>query len=125
MNKTKLNYSIAFSDKRTKYETLKHDYDFHTGIDYQYYLTKDDVIYATKHLKDITADLLKVITAFEKRESNTKSLYYKGTAIYFTYTEKLYYLSYTFYSDYLISQTIKDLQSIGATDILINYGELD
>ena len=59
-----------------------------------------------------------------KKYSKT-SFYYIGTALYFTYKNAKYYISWTFYGDKLIQDAMKKLKELGATNIQIKYGELD
>lgn len=104
-------------NKRTDYEHQELDLDHN----YYWFMNSDiDYIYKEPKLKAFRE-------WFDKEEAKAKetSLYYKGTRLYFTFENKKYYVSWTFYSDELIDGAVKRLKELGAVNIQINYGELD
>lgn len=106
-------------NKRTDYEHLKLDND---GC--FYWIMNKDVEYYT--FKPNTYEIDKITTWFYQQEEEAKqfSLFYKGTALYFTFKGQKYYLSWTFTGNY-IHETAKKLREAGCTNIQINWGELD
>ena len=102
--------------KREDYEEMKRDIDWSI-----YWTTKKDVKYA-----GTCRDLIDLKNWWYEEESKIDdSPYYKGTSIYFTYKENKYYLNWVFYSWNLIKECVKRLKKLGATNIQINFGELD
>ena len=93
-----------------------------------YWFTNRDVKYwAYSEIKDNKAfkDAIEFHDKQQERLSK-KSLYYKGTRLYFTYNGKKYYASWTFYSDEYIIGLQKRLKAIeGVSNLQINWGELD
>lgn len=62
----------------------------------------------------------------QQEKLSKRSLFYKGTRLYFTYKAKKYYISWTFYSDAYIVGLQKRLKAIdGVSNMQINWGELD
>lgn len=106
-------------NNRTDYEHLELDND---GC-YYWFMNKDVEYYT---FKPNTYEIYKIREWFFEQENLARnhSLYYKGTALYFTFNEQKYYLSWTFYGDYII-ETAKKLKDAGCTNIQINWGELD
>ena len=101
-----------------KYEYLEQDYD---GSWFP--VVKDDVEY-------ICFSSPKVLQDFEywfegEEEVLQTSLYHKGTRLFFTYQGVKYRISWVFFAQRLIDNAIEELKKIGASDIMVNYGELD
>lgn len=104
--------------ERTVYEHLERDLD---GC-YYWFMNRDVGVDRFPPIEII--ELRKWFYEQQFKFKDT-SLYYKGTRLYFTYKNLKYYLSWVFYSQSLIDDTVARLRSLGATNIQINYGELD
>lgn len=104
--------------KREDYEHLERDLDGN-----YYWFTNRDVGTSRQQFEEISA--LRKWFRDEENKYKEKSLYYKGTRLYFTYKGVKDYLHWVFYGDKLIKDAIKRLQELGAENIQINYGELD
>lgn len=107
-------------NKREDYEHLQRDLD-----ENYYYSTNKDVNYID--YRTAPTIIIEFSKWFKQEELlyRETSLYYKGTALYFTYEDKKYYVSWTFYDRKLIKDAVKKLKEIGATNLQANYGELD
>lgn len=110
-------------NNRLDYEHLERDVE---GLDY--WVTNRDVKYWGFEEIRKNKDFKSLINFHDKQQlylSNV-SLFRKGTALYFTYNNKKYYISWTFYSDDYIIGMQKRLKAIkGVSNIQINFGELD
>ncbi len=106
---------------RLDYEHLERDND---GLNY--WFTNRDVE-TWWRIRDDKA-FADAIEWHDKKQSElaSHSLFYKGTALYFTYKDRKYYVSWPFYSDEYIIGLQKRLKKIeGVSNIQINFGELD
>ena len=106
-------------NKREDYEHLELDYDCNF-----YYIKNKEVKYISKNSPEKIREFEEWFENEEEKYSKT-SFYYKNTALYFTYKNAKYYISWTFYGDKLIQDAMKKLKELGATNIQIKYGELD
>lgn len=108
-------------NKREDYEHLEREVD---GS--YYWWINSDVVYLGV-LSDIDKSLNEITKYFYREELKAKdhSLYCKGTRLYFTYKGVKYHFSWVFYSKEFINETVRKLKLIGASNIQINYGELD
>lgn len=100
--------------KRNDYEHQELDSD---GC--YYWFTNSDVQHPYK--EPLLRDFL---TWWREHEQNT-GLYYKGTALYFTFNGVKYRVSWTFTAGVDFDTAISKLKSLGAENIQINWGELD
>lgn len=99
---------------RLLYEHLELDLDHN----YYWFMNKDvEPAYTNQKLSGL-------VDWWRKNEPNT-GLYHKGTALYFTFEEGKYRLSWVFYDRAFINTAIKKLKSLGALNIILNLGELD
>ena len=105
-------------NKRTDYEHLVPDLDGNS-----YWWTNNDVKYVLRGPQELK-DFAKWF--FEEEEKyREKSLYYKGTALYFTYNGEKYEIGWTFYGDDLLKQARQKLEALGCVNLQVNFGELD
>lgn len=106
-------------NERTDYEHLERDLD-----GFNYWFTNRDVKYigadAPKELKDFREWFY-----HEEEKYRETSLYYKGTALYFTYKGIKYEIHWTFYGSDLIKDARTKLRELGAVNLQCNLGELD
>lgn len=100
--------------KRYDYEHLELDNDNN-----YYWFMNSDVDSPYKE------PLLKEFVKWWNEDEVDQGLYYKGTRLYFTFGGKKYYVSWTFYDERHIKKGVAKLKELGATNIQINYGELD
>ena len=106
--------------KREDYEHRELDYDYNS----HYYETNKEVMWINK---ESPLELQNFRSWFKKQEENCKpfSLFYLGTALYFTYKEKKYRVSWTWYTTSFLKRAINKLKKLGSSNIQINYGRLD
>lgn len=104
-------------NKRQDYEHLEREVD---GT-YYYWINKE-VLHAL-NVKGL--ELFNEVFDRLEHLAKEESLYYKRTFLYFTWKGKKYYRSWTFYSVELIETSIIILTHLKATNIQINWGELD
>ena len=101
-------------NKREDYEHLELDNDGN----YYWFMNSDvDYPYKNKELADFCK-------WWQENEENT-GLYYKGTRLYFTFKGVKYHLSWVFTDGIDFDTAIAKLKGLGASNIQINYGELD
>lgn len=108
---------------RRDYEHLERDND---GCNY--WFMNNDVEYWAHSIIRKDKAFADAIEWHDKKQSELadRSLFHKGTALYFTYKDRKYYISWTFYSDEYIIGLQKRLKKIeGVSNIQINFGELD
>lgn len=108
---------------RRDYEHLERDLD---GLNY-WFMNSDVEWWLHSSIKEEEAfkDLAKWHKEKQEKLSGC-SLFRKGTALYFTYKDKKYYISWTFYSDDYIVGLQRRLKAIkGVSNMQINFGELD
>lgn len=84
-----------------------------------YWFTNSDVELPYKNPK------LKGLVDWWRKNEHNNGLYWKGTALYFTFEGVKYRLSWVFYDRTFINTAIKKLKSLGALNIALNLGELD
>ena len=108
-------------NKIEDYEDLKIDYDNDCCF---YYERNKEVKYIDKNSPEKIRAFREWFKKEEEKYSKT-SFYYKNTALYFTYNNVKYYISWTFYGDNLILDTKRKLKELGAINIIVKYGELD
>lgn len=96
------------------YEHLELDLD-----GYYYSVMNSDVDYPYKNPK-----LYDFVKWFNDNDVND-GLYYKHTALYFTFEGIKYHVSWTFYHEDVLQDAYNKLMQLGAKYIAINYGELD
>lgn len=114
--------TIQLEEKRKLYEDLK--YDFYNSMEYWH--KREDLIDWEKINQQEFKYLIDLYKAFEKYAlESCFYLFYKGSYIYFTYKEKRYFIMLTFLDVNIIDFIEHSLESLGATDIYINEGELD
>lgn len=101
-------------EKRQLYEHQELDLD-----NEYYWVTNADVEYPYK-----VKELEEFCKWWKNHEVNT-GLYYKGTRLYFTFRGAKYYLSWTFTSGIDFDTAIAKLKELKASNIQINWGELD
>lgn len=103
--------------RREDYEITKIDIDGST-----YYVTRDDVksVYHNPKLRNFREWF-----THQESKARSKSLYYKGTALYFSFQGEKYQIGWVFYTSKMISKAVEKLKKLGAFNIQINWGELD
>jgi len=108
---------------RLDYEHLERDND---GLNY-WFMNRDVEYWAHSSIRK-NKDFADAIKWHDRQQYllSKKSLFYKGTRLYFTYQGRKYYVSWTFYSDEYIIGLQKRLKAVkGVSNLQINFGELD
>lgn len=101
-------------NKREDYEHLELDNDGN-----YYWFMNSDVDYPYKN-----KELAEFVSWWKVAETNT-GLYYKGTRLYFTFKGVKYHVSWVFTDGIDFDTAIAKLKALGASNIQINWGELD